>query len=165
MAGNPGFRARPRRSDDVKSLRRARAGLVGAVVLAIAIVATGLPTGMIGRQRDALAVVDRQLATIAAHNAVIRSEISSLRQRSMIEAIAREDYGLVRPGQRSFVILPGKGTHAVGAGTLGLEPIPADDLVPTSVSAVAPPVVATGVRSASLWSRTLNELEFWHWAI
>ena len=70
MAGNPGFRARLRRSDDVKSLRRARAGLVGAVVLAIAIVATGLPTGMIGRQRDALAVVDRQLATIAAHNAV-----------------------------------------------------------------------------------------------
>lgn len=165
MAGNPGFRARPRRSDDVKSLRRARAGLVGAVVLAIAIVATGLPTATIGRQRDALAAVDRQLATVEAHNAAIRSEITSLRQRSTIEAIAREDYGLVRPGQRSFVILPGKGAHAVGAGTLGLEPIPADDLVPTSVSAVAPLVAAAGAKSASLWSRTLNELEFWRWAM
>ena len=165
MAGNPGFRARPRRSDDVKSLRRARAGLVGAVVLAIAIVATGLPTATIGRQRDALAAADRQLATVEAHNAAIRSEITSLRQRSTIEAIAREDYGLVRPGQRSFVILPGKGAHAVGAGTLGLEPIPADDLVPTSVSAVAPLVAAAGAKSASLWSRTLNELEFWRWAM
>jgi cell division protein FtsB len=165
VAGNPGFRARPRRSDDVKSLRRARAGLVGAVVLAIAIVATGLPTATIGRQRDALAAVDRQLATVEAHNAAIRSEITSLRQRSTIEAIAREDYGLVRPGQRSFVILPGKGAHAVGAGTLGLEPIPADDLVPTSVSAVAPLVAAAGAKSASLWSRTLNELEFWRWAM
>jgi len=149
----------------VKSLRRARAGLVGAVVLAIAIVATGLPTATIGRQRDALAAVDRQLATVEAHNAAIRSEITSLRQRSTIEAIAREDYGLVRPGQRSFVILPGKGAHAVGAGTLGLEPIPADDLVPTSVSAVAPLAAAAGAKSASLWSRTLNELEFWRWAM
>jgi cell division protein FtsB len=165
VAGNPGFRARPGRPDDVKSLRRARAGLVGAVVLAIAIVAAGLPTGTIGRQRDALAAADRQLATVEAHNAVIRSEITSLRQRSTIEAIAREDYGLVRPGQRSFVILPGKGAHAVGAGTLGLEPIPADDLVPTSVSAVAPLAAAAGAKSASLWSRTLNELEFWRWAM
>ncbi len=165
MAGNPGFRARPGRSDDVKSLRRARAGLVGAVVLAIAIVAAGLPTGTIGRQRDALAAADRQLATVEVHNAVIRAEITSLRQRSTIEAIAREDYGLVRRGQRSFVILPGKGAHAVGAGTLGLEPIPADDLVPTSVSAVAPLVATAGAKSASLWSRTLNELEFWRWAM
>ncbi len=149
----------------MKPLRRARVVLLGAVVFFIAILATGFPAGLIAHQRVALAAVDRQLTAVEAHNAELRSQIASLEKPSTIEAIAREQYGLVRPGQVSYVILPGKGAQAVGAGTLGLEPIPADDLVPTSVSGLAAPSAGTRTHSTSLWSRTLGELEFWRWAL
>lgn len=150
----------------MKSLGRARLAFAGAVVVAIVVVATGLPMGTIVHQRQALAAVSRQLAAVEAHNTAVRAEIASLRQAPTIEAIAREEYGLVRPGQRSYVILPGKGTHTVGAGNLGAQRIPAGDVVPTGVSALDPPATATtGSRPASLWSRTLNELEFWRWAL
>jgi cell division protein FtsB len=150
----------------VKSLRRARVVLAAAVVLVIAVLATGFPVGTFLRQRTAIAAVDRQLAVVDSHNAELRSEITSLRQPATIEAIAREEYGLVRPGQRSYVILPGKSARAIGAGTLGVLPIPADDLVPASVSALASPSdVTSGPQSASLWSRTAGELEFWRWAL
>jgi cell division protein FtsB len=150
----------------MKSLWRARLALVGAVVVAIVVVATGLPVGTIVHQREALAAVSRQLAAVEAHNTAVRAEIASLRQPATIEAIAREEYGLVRPGQRSYVILPGNGTHTVGAGNLGAQRIPAGDVVPAGVSALDPPAVAaTGSRPAGLWSRTLNELEFWRWAL
>jgi cell division protein FtsB len=148
----------------VKPLRRARLILVGAFVFFVALVATSFPAGVIVRQRVVLAAVDRQLVAVDVHNAALSSQIASLQQPSTIEAIAREDYGLVRPGQLSYVILPGKGAHAVGAGTLGVEPIPVDDLVPTGVSALAIPEPRLP-KSPSLWSRTLRELEFWRWAL
>jgi len=158
------LRAVPRRRRAVKPLGRARLALLAAAVLSIAVVATGFPTGTLLRQREALAAVSRQLAVVDSHNAAVTSEIASLKQASTIEAIAREEYGLVRPGQRAYVILPGKGARAVGAGMLGVQPIPAADLVPTSVSALAPPVLAVaGAKPTSLWGRTLDELEFWRW--
>ncbi|HXZ82360.1 MAG TPA: septum formation initiator family protein [Acidimicrobiales bacterium] len=150
----------------MRSLRRARLALVAAVALVIAILATGFPVGTFVHQRVAIAAINRQLAAIDSRNAELRAEIVSLRQSSTIEAIAREEYGLVRPGQRSYVILPGKGARAVGAGTLGVQPIPPGDLVPASVSAYqSPSDMAPGGKPSSLWSRTVGELEFWRWAL
>ncbi|MGD0742789.1 MAG: septum formation initiator family protein [Acidimicrobiales bacterium] len=150
----------------MRSLRRARLVVAGAVLVAVAVVATGFPGATIVRQRDALAAVGRQLSAVEAHNTEVRARIASMKQDSTIEAIAREEYGLVRPGQRSYVILPGKGDHAVGAGSLGAAQIPPGDVVPTSVSALDPPVAADNrSRQAGLWSRTLDELEFWRWAL
>jgi len=153
------------RRDVVRPLARARVVLVGAAAGSVAILATGFPAGTLVRQQEAIAAADRQLATVEVRNTEVRSEIASLKQRSTIEAIAREDYGLVRPGQRSYVILPGGGGRAVGAGTLGVRPIPTVDLVPTAVSTFGSPPTGSGVRQQSLWNRTLGELEFWRWAL
>ena len=81
-----------------------------------------------------------------------------------IAAIAHQDYGLVRPGQRSYVILPGPGSPAI-ADPLAMGSIPTADLVaaPTSANVVTPPATAPAVAGpkGSLWSRMLEHLEFW----
>ena len=159
------FRAAVGRRDVVRPLARARVVLVGAVAGSVAILATGFPAGTLVHQQKALAAAGRELASVEARNTAVRSEIASLEQRSTIEAIAREEYGLVRPGQRSYVILPGGAGRAVGTGTLGVQPIPTVDLVPTAVSAYGSPLAGSGVRQQSLWNRTLGELEFWRWAL
>ncbi len=87
--------------------RRPRRGVLVALVL------VGLVAGILGgvfpfrqmfahhRQVDA---AEQQLADLQAANAELEGEIAKLQSPVEIERIAREQFGLVRPGETGYVV-------------------------------------------------------------
>jgi hypothetical protein len=127
-------------------------------------------------QRGQIEVVSRQLAVIDQRNAQLSAENAALGQRATVAAIAHEDYGLVGPGQKAYVILPAATDH--GQGLLGRVSISRAQMVsgdPTALTGIgtAGPAAHSfsgasagnrGGGGGSLLSRTLDHLEFWRWA-
>ncbi len=146
-------------------LHRARLALLVAVALAGALVVTQLPLGELLSQRRQLAITGQQLAEISARNAALRAENAALRQPATIEAIAHQEYGLVRPGQLAFVILPPSSSSSASA--ISQAPLPRSDLVAGSAAALTglgATSSGTGSTGPGVLGRTLQQLEFWRWA-
>ena len=64
------------------------------------------PTRTFLDQRDETNKARSQLAVLQSENARLARESKRLSTDSEIERLARQKYGLVKPGQRPFVILP-----------------------------------------------------------
>ena len=90
--------------------RRVLTLLVVAGLVAVVVGATWkwgvLPVRNWVDQRDEIARLELELSEIQASNAALRSEIRLLRTDAEIERIARRDFGLVRPGEEAYAILP-----------------------------------------------------------
>ena len=90
--------------------RRAHGKLLGATLLTIALAAFLLiayfPTRTYLSQRRDTQAAAHQLAALKAHNAALDRRITRLQTKDEIERIARQEYGLVRPGEESYAILP-----------------------------------------------------------
>lgn len=143
-------------------LHRARLGLVTAVAGALALVGVEFPLSELLHQHSELALARGQLATITDRNASLSADVVALSANSTVNALAHEEYGLIRPGQRSFVILPAPNSAAAKAG-LAAPVISPQDLV-ASAPVPGHAVIPTTARSASsFWSRFVSRLEFWHW--
>jgi cell division protein FtsB len=153
-------------------LYRARLTFVAAVGLASALLVLELPISEMLHQNAALGSVESQLAKVDARNAALTGDIASLRQSSTVASIAHAEYGLVRSGEHAFALLPTGGAPASAVASGLDEPtIPDVDLVVPSADpfGVAGTSAASrradGKRAAgSIWSRTLDRLEFWRWA-
>jgi len=76
------------------------------VVLVGLLFAFVYPTRTFLDQREQTSKARSQLEVLQAENARLARESKRLSADSEIERIAREKYGLVKPGQHSFVILP-----------------------------------------------------------
>ena len=140
-----------------RHLYRARLVLLGAGFAAIALVAAEFPFALLFHQRSELAVASGQLATVSQRNAGLRGDIRALQSNATIAEIAHEDYGLVDPGQLSYVILPPAGSAAVNS--LTSDAIAPRDLVAPSAEVFARPRARAA--GPGLWSRFLGRLEFW----
>jgi cell division protein FtsB len=57
-------------------------------------------------QKSDIAVQERVVGILTRENATLAARRSALQTRSAIEQIAREEYGLVMPGQQAFMVLP-----------------------------------------------------------
>ena len=138
---------------------RARLLLIGALVLAVAIVTLEFPLSELMHQRSALSAASAELSSVRARNAQVTAEIASLHKSSTIAAIAHEEYGLVEPGQRSYVILPA----ATKASPSGIAPasVPIEDLVAPPVNLLESTKQAGTPHGPSLVSRFVSRLEFW----
>jgi hypothetical protein len=82
---------------------------------------------------------------------------------STIAAIAHEQYGLIHPGQTSYVILPAAGSPA--ANGLTTPSIAPQDLI--EAPAGSPRTTSSSTSSPGVggfWSRFTGHLEFWRWA-
>ena len=134
--------------------------LLGAMVVFV----FELPIRELSHQRDALASVSAELNKLQAQNHELASTIASLRQNSVVSAIAHADYGLIFSGQHSFVVLPGKQSVSGAANTLSEKPIPDSDLVPDESSSVTSGQSTPAKKTSGLLSRTVTKLEFWRWA-
>ena len=64
------------------------------------------PTRTYLAQRAATRQADHQLAVLNASNASLERQVHGLQTPDEIERIARQDYGLVRPGEEAYAILP-----------------------------------------------------------
>ena len=77
--------------------------LVSCVGLLFAFV---YPTRTFLEQRDQMQRARQQLSVLDRENSKLEAESAKLQNDAEIERIAREKYGLVKPGERPFVIIP-----------------------------------------------------------
>jgi cell division protein FtsB len=139
--------------------------MLGAALFAAVIIVAWFPARELIGQHDELSAVNGQLSMLAKRNASLSADISALSSYSTIAAIAHEQYGLVRPGQTSYVILPAVGSAAAN-GALATTSIAPQDLIAAPVDeprSVSPRGTSSG--GGSFWSRFSAHLEFWRWAI
>ena len=57
-------------------------------------------------QRRSLTAAEHRLHVLNVENAALDRRVAKLQDDSEIERIAREQYGLVRPGEEAYAILP-----------------------------------------------------------
>jgi len=74
------------------------------------------PTRTFLDQRSETNKARAQLEILHAENARLAQESQRLSTDAEIERLAREKYGLVKPGERPFVILPAPTTSTAPAG-------------------------------------------------
>jgi len=78
----------------------------------LAVICVGLlfafvyPTRTFLDQRDQMNRSKQQLSLLEQQNAKLAAEAKKLGSDAEIERLARERYGLVKPGERAFVIVP-----------------------------------------------------------
>jgi type II secretory pathway pseudopilin PulG len=149
-------------------IRRAQLVFCAAVVLAAVIVGTQLPLGQILGQRAAIARATAELRQLQAQNAALSSQVHALGQPANVAVIAHQQYGLVNPGQQSYVILPEPVEPGhTQSGPLSTVTIPASDLVPSDAvvsSTGQPSAPASRGGGTGFLGRVLDRLEFWRWA-
>jgi cell division protein FtsB len=76
-------------------------------VVAVGVVALGaLPYRAWVDQRQQLRETEARLTAIQEQNDALEARIAALQTPAEVERLARERYGLARPGEQSFVILP-----------------------------------------------------------
>ena len=144
------------------ALHRARQMLIVVFLGTIVLVAIEFPLRQLMSQRAQISKTALALQTVEIHNTILQRDIASLSKTSTILSIAHQEYGLVQPGQRSYVILPNANARQ-NMNPLTALAIPAEVLGATSGSTAVASASHTVARPVgSLWSRMLRRLEFWH---
>ena len=64
-------------------------------------------------QGKAMSAAQRREVVLVQENAVLRNRIDQLRSTAYVEQVARQEYGLVMPGEKAFAILPPAATTTV----------------------------------------------------
>jgi cell division protein FtsB len=101
-------------ADEPRGRRRAK--LRGALLLVVCIgllFAFVYPTRTFLDQRDRMNRSREQLSVLERENAKLVDGAHRLQNDAEIERIAREKYGLVKPGERAFVIVPAPTTTTI----------------------------------------------------
>jgi cell division protein FtsB len=113
---------------------------VGSIALAAVLFLFVLPSRTYLAQRDSLAAAQTRLKVFQDENAKLAASAARLQTDAEIERIAREQYGLVKPGEKAFVIVPSSGANGASA-----SPAPAKKAAPRG-----------------LVSRMWHDIQFWN---
>ncbi len=145
-------------------IRRARLFFFLALSVALVILVTNFPLGALVQGRSAVRTDNAQLVALRAENRALSSQVRALHDPATIGRIAHEEYGLIIPGQRSIVVLPGAtGSSSSAPDPLADNPIPSSDLLPSdAILGPSARTAQTVVHEPGFWHRVLNSLEFWH---
>lgn len=81
-------------------------GLAMSVLLVAVLLLGVFPTRTFLAQRASTQQAEERLDALDERNAGLEQRIEQLNTPAEIERIAREQYGMVRPGEESFAILP-----------------------------------------------------------
>ena len=86
------------------------------LVFFLAVMLVGLvPFRQILNQRDAVSGAEERLEALIETNARLEEEIEALQTPVEIERRAREDFGLVRPGEVAYIVVPTEPASGEGA--------------------------------------------------
>jgi cell division protein FtsB len=78
-----------------------------AVVIVVAVLFVGVfPTRTFLNQRAAVARAEEQLRVLTAENERLDDRVDALNTPDEIERLAREQFELVMPGERAYVVVP-----------------------------------------------------------
>ena len=97
--------ARGRRSQARLTARAAVLAVVALTLLTLAVA----PLRALIDQRNDLARLEQQAATLAERNARLEARIDRFTDPTYLEQLARECLGMVRPGETAFVMVPARG--------------------------------------------------------
>ena len=118
-------------------MRRRGWGVVLAVVTVGVLFVAVFPTRTWLAQRQDLEATSNQVKVLKEQNAELDARVKRLNTDAEIERLARRDYGLVRPGEEAFAILPA---------------------APAPKAAVVVPVEED---HPGFWSRLWDDVTFW----
>jgi cell division protein FtsB len=79
-------------------------GLIALLALAV-VVAGILPFRQVLAQRNAVDTAEEQLTAIEEENQLLEARIAALQTPEEVERLAREQFGLVRPGETGYVVI------------------------------------------------------------
>jgi cell division protein FtsB len=82
--------------------------LLASVTLVAALFLFVLPGRTYLGQRRSLSAAEERARVLSAENAKLDQQIRQLQTDAEIERLARQQYGLVKPGEQAFAILPPK---------------------------------------------------------
>lgn len=107
-AAAPPEAARPARDRDRRLGPRRLAFLVVVLLVGAATLAVvAFPTRTWWAQREELQRTDTRLAELQADTAALEARIAALRtDDAAVEQLARERYGMVKPGEQAYALLP-----------------------------------------------------------
>ncbi len=83
--------------------------ILAAAVVTVVVVSIGVLAEPLANRRDAdarVALLEEQRAALAAENARLEQRVEDLEDPGTIELLAREQQGLVRPGDVPYVLIP-----------------------------------------------------------
>ncbi|MHB1930241.1 MAG: septum formation initiator family protein [Acidimicrobiales bacterium] len=86
-------------------MRRAVWLLLASVVSVGVLVLFVLPTRTLLDQRGEIAHIHAQIAALRTEDTTLQARASALRQPATIERVARQDFGLVLPGQKAYAVI------------------------------------------------------------
>jgi cell division protein FtsB len=90
----------------VRRRRALLAATVGGLMLVGLLFAFGYPTRTFLQQRSEIHATERHLANLQRATARLDRQSRQLQSDAAVERIAREQYGLVRPGETPYVLVP-----------------------------------------------------------
>jgi len=112
--------------------RRARAVLLAALLFAAAVLLGALPWSTLTDQHAQLTSASAQVNELQAQNRTLADQARALSSKETQAGLARQDYGLVEPGQKAYEILPASGTSSSTAVQAGHVPLNEPPVVPGS---------------------------------
>src|SRR5262245_30193330 len=106
-SGGRGRHAAPRRRGGVgRTARRLVAPAVLAVLTIGVLMLGAFPTRTLLDQRNTAASAEAQLEELEAANDAARQQAEALQTDAVIEQLARQEFGLARPGEELYHVLP-----------------------------------------------------------
>jgi cell division protein FtsB len=90
----------------VNRARRPLALALAAVASVVVLGATVFPTRTFLAQRGAVGAAEERLAVLTEQNRLLEDRTRLLQDDAEIERLAREEYHLVRPGEKAYALLP-----------------------------------------------------------
>lgn len=158
--------------------RRPRNLVLGAVVFALVVLATGMPVSALLAQRHSVSSASTELTRLHEENSSLQNQERQLNDSDTVGALARTDYGLVPSGDKAYDILPTPGSSGASAAGTGHVPLNGPPVVPGSGESQALLGLGSSGPSArgevagttnsghapatpGLWGRVLDTLEFW----
>lgn len=101
---------RSERRDRKRAERRARAPRAAflAIIVAALLVSSTYPARNLIAKRAGLAALKRQSAELDQTIARLRAQRDALQTDAEVERLAREQLGMIRPGEVAFAVVPGQ---------------------------------------------------------
>jgi len=99
-------RAKRPASPKVRRRRTVVVGLLFALLLLGFLFAFVYPTRTYLKQREQIQAAEERLGILQQQSAALRHDTKRLEGDAEVERIAREQYGLVRPGETPYVLVP-----------------------------------------------------------
>jgi len=86
--------------------RRLVVAVLGGLVLVVVLFAFVYPTRTFLRQREEVSAAERRLQVLEQSTKALERDNARLETDAEVERRAREDFGMVRPGETSYVLVP-----------------------------------------------------------